>query len=199
MLLAHDGILANSETVSGAGAPRSGLRLLRIPVAEFDDFMKALAELGEVQRSKIDVQDITRSFSELEDQVRNMTAEVAGLRELLKKPTEKLADTLAVREQLAKATRELASLDARVKRMRAQAEYSTVTLRLLERSGYAGAVLPLGTSASRTLQDSWEAMIALARGTVLLFVFLLPWLLLIAVAALPLLAWRRRRRATASA
>jgi hypothetical protein len=199
LLKAHDGVVANAESVSRAGAPRTGVRRLRIPAAKFDDFLKGLGELGEVQRSKLDVQDVTRSYSELEEQLRDLTAEVAGLRDLLKKPTDKLADTLAVREHLSKVTREMAALKGRLERMRARAELSTVTLRLLERSGSGAGSPSLGTSASRTLSDSWDALLGCGRSALLLGVLLVPWLPLLAVAAVPLWIWRRRRRAAASA
>jgi hypothetical protein len=197
LLKDHDGVIANAETVSRAGAPRTGLRRLRIPVAKFDDFLKALGQLGELRRSKLDVQDVTRSFSELEEQLRDLTAEATGLRELLKKPADKLADTLAVREHLSKVTRELATLKGRLERMRAQAEYSTVTLRLLERSGNASGSTSLGTSASRAFSDSWDALLGCGRAAVLFCVMLVPWLPVLVVAAVPLWIWRRRRRAAA--
>ena len=63
--------------------------------------MKALPELGEVRRSKLEVQDVTRSHSELEEQIKNMKAEVEGLRGLLKKPTD-VGDTAAAFVMLAK-------------------------------------------------------------------------------------------------
>jgi hypothetical protein len=92
----HKGVLANSEISSFSGAPRAGFWRVRVPADEFDAFVKALAGLGELQRSRQDIQDVTRSHSELEEQIKNMTSEAEGLRELLKKPADKLADTLAV-------------------------------------------------------------------------------------------------------
>jgi hypothetical protein len=199
LLRRHDGILASAETVTRTGAPRSGLWRLRVPVDQFDDFLEALGGLGEVQRSKRDVQDVTRSYSELEEQIRNMAAEAKGLRQLLEKPAAKLADTLTVREQLAKVTREMKALEARLQRMRDQAEYSTVTLRMLERSGYlAGGGASLGTSAGRAFEGSWQTLIACARAVVVFAAVLGPWLPLAAVAVVPIWMWRRRRRATAS-
>jgi hypothetical protein len=195
LLQAHEGLVANAETVSRPGAPRTSLRRLRVPAARFDAFLTALNTLGELQRSKLDVQDVTRSHSELEDQLHNMTAEVAGLRELLQKPTDKLADTLAVREHLARVTREMAALKARLERMQAQAAYSTVTLRMLERSGYvAEGSASLGTAAARSFWNSWETLLVCARRVLLFLVMLGPWL---PVAALPALLglWRWRRPA----
>jgi hypothetical protein len=196
LLQAHEAAVANSETVSRAGAPRTSLWRLRVPVAQFDAFLKVLESLGELHRSRRDVQDVTRSHSELEEQIRNMTAEVAGLRTLLQKPTDKLADTLAVREQLSKVTREMEALKGRLQRMQAQAEYSTVTLRLLERSGHTLAdSASLGTAAARALGESWDAFVGFARAALLFLVKLGPWLPLPAVAA-GIGIWRWRRRAT---
>jgi hypothetical protein len=196
LLKAHDGIVAMSATVTRAGQPRTGLRRLRIPVAHFDAFLKALADLGEVQHTKLDVQDVTRSHSELEEQLRNLDSEVTGLRALLAKPAEKLADTLAVREQLGKVTREREALKARLERMQAQADYSTVTLRLLEWSGSAtSGGSDLGSAAARAFSGSWQMLIAAGRGTLLFLVRLVPWLPVVAIATVPFWIWRWRRRA----
>jgi hypothetical protein len=197
LVQAHEGIVANAETLSRSNAARAGLRRLRIPVARFDTFLKVLGDLGEVQRNKLDVQDVTRDHSELEEQIRNLTAEATGLRELLKKPSDKLADALAVREQLSKVTRETEGLKARWRRMQDQAEYSTVTLRLLERSAYTA--LPLSASMSLALRDSWGAFITAGRSAVVYSAMLLPWLPVAVIAGLPLWAWRRRRLRRAAA
>ena len=200
LLRAHDGVVASSEKVSRTGAPRLAVWHLRVPVAEFDAFMKALPKLGEVPRSKLEVQDVTRSHSELEEQIKNMKAEAEGLRGMLKKPTDKLADTLAVREQLSKVSRELAALEARLRRMQTRAEYSTVTLRMAERSDYGGwAGAPLGDSVERALRGSWETFVTAGRGAVLVVVWVLPWLVTAALAGLAVWMWRRRRRPAAAA
>jgi hypothetical protein len=204
ILKMHKGIVANSEINSYAGAPRTALWQVRVPVDEFEAFLQEMASVGEVQRSRRDVQDVTRSYSELEEQIKNRTSEVEGLRELLKKPTDKLADTLAVREQLFKVSGELESLKARVKRMQSEAELSTVVLRLRERKGYSPDGAPaLAASMSRAFLDSWQALVGCGRGVLLLVATLVPWLPVLVVVALPswllLRRWGRRRLVTPTA
>jgi hypothetical protein len=195
LLKSYDGIVANAEKTSRSGQPRSGIWRLRVPVAQFEACLQALASLGELQRSRLDVQDVTRSHSEMEDQIQNLEAEATGLRELLKKPTDKLADTLAAREQLSKLTREIAGLKARFERMQQQAAYSTVTLRLLERGGYvAEGSASLSTAAVRAFWQSCDRLIGLLRQALLAGVGVLPWLSLPLVLLAPIWAWRRLRR-----
>jgi hypothetical protein len=198
----HGGVLANSETVTDTGMPRAGLWRVRVPVDQFEAFLQAVGGVGEVLRSKRDVQDVTQSYSELEEQIKNLDSEADGLRELLKRPPERLADALAAREHLSKVTREREGLKARLKRMQAQAEYSTVVVRFRERKGYTSeTAAPLGTTLSRALGDSWDAFVAFGRGAVIVAVMLVPWTPLLAVGGG--LAWllvrrRARRRAVAA-
>jgi chromosome segregation ATPase len=201
ILKMHKGVLANSEISSFSGAPRAGLWRVRVPADEFDAFVKALAGLGELQRSRQDIQDVTRSHSELEEQIKNMTSEAEGLRELLKKPADKLADTLAVREQLAKVTREMEGLKARLKRMQSEAEYSTVIVRLRERNGYVADAAPsFATSISRAFSDSWQTLVSAGKATALLLTMLVPWIPVLGFVVVPtwLLLLRRGRRPLAT-
>jgi hypothetical protein len=194
LLRAHKGILANSEISTYSGAPRAGLWQVRVPTDDFEAFLKEFAGVGEMQRSRREVQDVTRSHSELEEQVKNMTSALKGLRELLKKPADKLADTLAVREQLFKVTRELDGLKARIQRMRSQAEYSTITLRLRERKGL-GPDTALAPSIVRAFHDSWQTLLSCGRGTILGLAMLVPWLPVVAlVCASAWVVGRRIRR-----
>jgi hypothetical protein len=196
ILKMHKGVVANSEVNSFSGAPRAGLWRVRVPADEFDAFLEALAALGELQRSKQDIQDVTRNHSELEEQIKNMTSEAEGLRELLRKPADKLADTLAVREQLAKVTRDMEGLKARLKRMQSEAEYSTVIVRLRERKGYVPDAAPtFATSISRAFSDSWQTLISSGKAIVLLLTMLVPWVPVLGfVVVLTWLLLRRRGR-----
>jgi hypothetical protein len=206
LLKSCHGIVASSEVSSSSGAPRVGVWRLRVPPNEFEGLVKAIAGLGEIERSQQEVQDASTSYSELEAQIKNMTSEVEGLRELAKKATNKLADTLAVREQLAKTTTTLEGLKARLERMKAEAEYSTILLRLRERKGYVSDVAPsFTTSISRAFSDSWQALVNCARTAAIVAVIIVPWLPVLFLAGLAgrlvlrLLTRRRVLAPTASA
>jgi hypothetical protein len=201
LLKSYHGIVANEEVRSYAGAPRVGLWRVRVPVDDFEAFLQALAGVGEPLRSSRDVQDVTRSHSEIEEQIKNLASEAEGLRELLKRPADKLADTLTAREHLLKVTNEMEGLKARLRRMQAQAEYSTVVVRLGERKGYVPDAAPsFGTSMSRAFSDSWQALLTCGRGAVLGTTMAVPWLPVVGVVAVPIwLVVRRHRRARTAA
>jgi hypothetical protein len=194
----YHGIIANAEITSSPGAPRSGVWRLRVPPDDFEAFVKALASLGELIRSQQELQDVTRSYSELEEQIKNKASEIEGLRELAKKPREKLAETLAVQEQLTKATNDLVSLKGRLERMRAQAEYSTVLLQLNERSGYVPETAPAaGIGIFRAFTDSWQLLLSCGRKLAIGIAMAVPWLPVIGLAIIAARVlgrrWSRRR------
>jgi hypothetical protein len=197
-LKANDGIVANAEISGQAGAPRSGLLRLRVPTDKFETFFKTVLFLGEIQRSQQVVQDVTRNHSEIEEQIKNLATEVEGLRVLLARPGEKLTDSLAVREHLAKVTNEREALRSRLMRMQAEAEYSTVILRLRERKDFVSDAAPgfLGT-VNRAFWDSVDVLLICTRKAAVAMAMAVPWLPLIGIVAflsrLALRRWRNRR------
>ncbi|MGV3724874.1 MAG: DUF4349 domain-containing protein, partial [Actinomycetota bacterium] len=59
MVQRHHGYVASTDVGGTPGAPRSGTWKLRVPVTEFEAFRKELEGLGELQRMRLDSQDVT--------------------------------------------------------------------------------------------------------------------------------------------
>jgi hypothetical protein len=196
----YGGDFADWETRGTPGTPRSGTWTVRVPAARFRTFMDAAQKLGELRLSKVDSEDITDRYYDLEVRIETDERERQALLKLLEKAAdEKLTDVLAVRDKLNEVEARLDQQKGQRKRWKQLVDLATIHITLRDRKDYVPPIVPdFGTRIGRTFQGSVEALLAFFRGVVLVVVALAPWLAVLAVPGLPLLIWwriRRRRRA----
>jgi hypothetical protein len=200
----HKGFVAQRDITGSVGSPRRGQWRIRIPTDQFDAFLKQLAEIGEVQRNKIDSKDVSEEFYDLEIRIRNKKSEEVELLKLQKEatdrlqkePTAKMADVLAVREKVDQARTEIERMQGRLQYLANLSEYTTVNLTLTElRANIDPRPVAFGTTLGRTFTSSLEMLVSFGQGIVLVIVALVPWLPVIAVIVIPCwLLLRRLRR-----
>src|SRR5262249_44905914 len=94
----RDGYVAQSDLRGEAGMRRNGTWTVRIPVARFDSFLEAMAQLGELTERRLDSEDVTDQYHDTAAEVRNYEAREQALRKLYREKIagSKLEDLLAV-------------------------------------------------------------------------------------------------------
>ena len=175
---------AEAEDRSGGYA---SLRL-RVPPAELDRTVTALAALGEETGRRLGSEDVTEQVVDLQARLATQRASVERVRALLAEATA-LGEVVQVEAELTRRTADLEALEARSAALDAQVDLATVTLSLEQRSagGVAGAALgPLDG-----LQGGWEALLTAGRLLGVAGGAVLPFLPLVLGAALLV---RRLRR-----
>jgi hypothetical protein len=197
----HKGYLSNSEIHNQPGSPRSGTWTVRVPTKQFEPFVQAVAKLGEVRNRNTNSQDITDAYHDQAARLKADEAEEQSLLELIKKPQEKIEDVMRVREQLRIVRNQIETSKSQLQRWDKDVDFSTVTVKLLDRRDYTPPLVPdFGSTVGRTFQGSVNALAAFGRGIVLTVVALAPWLAVLAVLGAPgFVVWRRRRAALAQA
>lgn len=190
------GYVAHQEVQGTAGAQRRGTWTVRAPLYEFDRLMADLEQLGDLQRSSRDAQDVTEAYTDLEARLRNKQSSEQRLLSHLEK-TGELKDTLEVERELSRVRGEVEQLQGQLNLLKNKTDLATIIITLQERLGYTPATTPnFTTQASRTFDGSWQAFRAFLRFLALLLVATVPWLCV----AVPILGaiwfWKRRRRAT---
>jgi hypothetical protein len=168
---------------------------VRVPADQFDAFVAAVVKLGELRRSHTDSQDITDQYYDVKAHIKTDEAEEAALLKLLEKaPNDKLQDLLAVRRELKEVRAQIEQQKGRVQRWDKETQLATVVVSFIDRKDYVPPVVPdFGTSIGRTFQGSIEALLTVGRVLVLAAVALAPWLVVLAVFALPVGLVLRRR------
>src|SRR4029078_6702104 len=81
----NGGYIVNSELAASTRQNRAGVWRVKIPVAKFDDFKKELAKLGQVEKDKVDTEDISDRYYDQEVVVKNLKAKEDRFRELYQK------------------------------------------------------------------------------------------------------------------
>lgn len=172
---------------------------LRVPAAKFTSVVDQLAGLGDEEQRGIDTQDVTEETLDLDARLASQRARVDSGRRLLAQ-AKTLADLVMLEGELAKREADLASLEAKKRRLADLTALSTVTAVLLDRGVAApGDDEPSGFLGG--LSAGWNALVASLRVVLTVLGAVLPWLVIL---GLPLLAvvWaarRARRRPVAAA
>ena len=164
----------------------------RVPAAGLDDFLADVQGLGTVENLSRQATDVTQQRIDLDARIGALTASITRLQELLEQ-ADTVTDLVAVETELANRQAELDALTAQRDYLADQVAMSTVTMTLMP-TVRAGGVQAPGFLAG--LQNGVAALGASIGIAITALGFLLPFLLILAVIAIPV-AWvivRRARR-----
>jgi hypothetical protein len=192
--------IAKSEMRGSPGSPRSGTWTIRVPVEHFDLFMDEIGQVGELRLSRTDSDDITDRYYDLKAHLKNNEVEEEGLQKLYleKSATGKLEDLLAVRRELRNIRGDIERQKGQLQRWDKETEYATITIIMYDRKEYVPTTAPtFGTSITRTFSGSWESLVTLGKGIVLVVVAVTPWLPVVGIIVVS--AWVGIRRANRKA
>lgn len=177
-----DGRVDSRSEDAGSGTGRALTSImLRVPVAKLDEVVRELKTLGTVENASTSADDVTAQRVDMDARIRALQTSVERLLAIMRDAGD--PDALITAESaLSERQAELDSLRAQREALGDQIAYSTVDV-----SFYAEQV---GGPAPKEyvgffgqVQRGWEAMVAVAGGAVLLLGLMLPWLLVLAVAA----------------
>ena len=188
------GYVSHQEVSGTAGSRRHGTWTVRVPQTRFDQVMADLEQLGELQRSSRDAQDVTEAYTDLEARLKNKQSSEQRLLSHLEK-TGELKDTLEVERELSRVRGEVEQLQGQLNLLKNKTDLATIILTIQERAGFTPTTTPtFSTQVSRTFAESWEAFGVFLRFIALCVVAAVPWL----CAVTPILAgvwfWKRRRK-----
>ncbi|WP_433652773.1 DUF4349 domain-containing protein [Micromonospora zamorensis] len=165
---------------------------LRVPAPKFAGVVEEIAKLGRQQSREINTQDVTEETVDLDARITSQRARVDSARRLLTRATS-ITDLVSLENELGRREADLASLEAKKRRLADLTALSTITVSL------AGPAAKAAEEKAETgflvgLKGGWKAFVASL--TVLLTVLgaLLPWLVALGVPLGVLLVMLRRRR-----
>ncbi|MET8467043.1 DUF4349 domain-containing protein, partial [Micromonospora zamorensis] len=165
---------------------------LRVPAPKFAGVVEEIAKLGRQQNREINTQDVTEETVDLDARITSQRARVDSARRLLTRATS-ITDLVSLENELGRREADLASLEAKKRRLADLTALSTITVSL------AGPAAKAADEKAETgflvgLKGGWKAFVVSL--TVLLTVLgaLLPWLVALGVPLGVLLVVLRRRR-----
>jgi hypothetical protein len=193
---AHGGYVAGSQSDAAEGERRQGTLTVRVPAHRFDEVLGGVKAVGKVLTDKVDVQDVTKAYFDLETRLRVKRDTEGRLREILRTRTARLSDVLEAERELARVTEEIEGLEGARRFYDQQVAFATVVVSLQEPRS---VVRPSSLAPVReALRESLRLMSLSVAALIYLVVFAAPWA---AVLVPAWVAWRavRRRRAARAA
>lgn len=192
---AAGGIVSTAKTEESGPTP-SGAVTLRVPVASFEDVVAKVRGLdAEVRSATTSGQDVTAQYSDLQVQIKTLTAARDRFLLILSKATT-VGDILSVQQRVDDTTGKIDRLEGQRRVLAAQSDMATLDVSVTQRDD--PAVAPQQRSDNGlavAFRDAWhgfthgvEALVAIS-GQVLLLVICLG----LALVALRL-GWRLTRR-----
>ncbi|WP_457098355.1 DUF4349 domain-containing protein [Microbacterium sp. P5_E9] len=166
---------------------------IRVPADQLSAVVDDLSELGEVTASSISRQDVTQQTVDLRARTEAAQASVDRLTELMSQAAS-VADLIAVEAALAERQATLESYQQQLEYFEGQVAMSTLTVTLVPVTEPVEAD-PAGFTDG--LIAGWNGLVATLNGIVIAFGFLIPWIVVVGLAAL--IVWwivraiRRRR------
>lgn len=136
-----------SESTSGQKpttentAGRSSSFVLRVPVANYDNFLNGIVAIGKLQSKNIYASDISSNYYDNEARIAVLEEREAKLNEYLKNATN-IEDQITIEQELSDVLYQLDELKGTQRGMDKQVEYATVSVYLYETAEAAN----LGTS-----------------------------------------------------
>jgi hypothetical protein len=155
-----------------SGAGRVLTATLRVPADRMDPALVELRKLGRVEQESQTGEEVTRQYVDLVARLGNARNTEQRLIEVLRQRTGRVADILAVEQEIARVRGEIERMEAQRKGLETQVSFATVQLHLQEEHTAALEVAPPSTG-NRLWNDLVAGYHTLAESALGLLAFLL--------------------------
>lgn len=202
ILARHHGYAAQLSASTAENAQRSITASLRVPANELAAALVEFKTLGHVETESQSGEEVTQQHADLVARLKNSRGTEQRLQAILLQRTGKIADVLAVEEEISRVRGEIEEMEAEQKSLEHRVDFATVELRISEE--FKAQLDNSSPSASTRIHNSlvagYKNAVEALLGFVLFFAesgpTLLIWLVILLVPALLLV--RRFRRAAAA-
>jgi hypothetical protein len=213
ILAAAGGMISDAE-ISHYGAYLSAALTLRVPAESLDRVLRELRALGKVEHEGLGTEDVTRQYVDTDARLRNLTQTETRLRALLDSQTGNLSSILEVEREITRVRGEIEVLTSQLQQLDERVALSTIRLGLREEApdlvhepdDMWKPMRALGRNALAILEVSVGALVSFLAALAMGVLYLLPWLVPVALVLALKPRWRRglagllrRRKRTAGA
>jgi hypothetical protein len=186
-----DALVADVRVSHNAARGSDAQLTVRVPAAQFAPALAALKRLGDIKRTSVSTEDVTKAYADLETRLAVTEETVKRLRALLADRTGKLTDVLEVERELARVVTQLEAMKGERRYYDQRVAISTIAISLYEpnairRPGFVSGVRGAFQSSITALTTSLELLIYLLT-------FVAPWALIASLAWWIRQRWRARR------
>lgn len=178
------GYITNSNTSVNASGKKFGAVTIRITSDKFDVMLKDMNNFGKVLNSQINGNDVTSEYVDLQARMTTQSELEKRLLTLLNERTAKLVDVVEVEEKLAEVRETIEQTQGRMKYLKNQTDFSTLTVSVYEpslmtTSSGGGFFYEIGRGFSKGLKGFTEIL----SGMITFSIALLPIIILLLILA----------------
>lgn len=127
-----NGYVTNSTSQLNASGKKQGNITIRVSADKFDGLIDELGKIGKVMNQNISGKDVTEEFMDAEARLKTQRELEARLLQLLSEKTANLTAVVEVEQKLASVRENIEKTEGRMRYLKDQASYSTLTLSLYE-------------------------------------------------------------------
>lgn len=173
------GFVQKANVTGNSGSRRTGSWTLRIPSQSYREFLASAGKLGEVVSLNEQAREVTAEFHDVDARIRNKLREEERLNKILEERPGKLDDVLSVEREVSRVREEIERMQGRLRVLRDQTSYSTISLTVTEIQHYAPPAAPsFGTQIRRQWDSTVTSLTDAFQATVLWSIAVGPWLLI---------------------
>lgn len=187
------GYLESSDEYTRANSTRSVSLTLRIPQENYESFLEAVAQAGNVTSRSQQAEDVTAQYMDLEARLANLTAQRSRLQQL-QQQAETLSDLLEIESSLSDVQYQIESWQSQLDWYSDQVECCTVYIDLREVQTYSPTTESFGARIASAFGEGWEAFVTGAQDLSVNLIYAWPVVLLLAAAAVTAVVIYRRRK-----
>ncbi|MFC4148400.1 DUF4349 domain-containing protein [Micromonospora mangrovi] len=186
------GFVGGDQRRSDESSSRAELQL-RVPAAKFTTVVDDLARLGRQQQREVHTEDVTEETVDLDARIISQRARVESARKLLARAGS-TSELVSLENELGRREADLASLEAKKRRLADLTALSTITVTFVGKDAPAEDT-PDETGFLVGLRGGWKAFVASLTVALTVLGALLPWLVLLGLPLTALIVVLRRRGA----
>jgi hypothetical protein len=189
---AAGGFVGGDKRNSGSGSQEATLEL-RVPAPKFSPVVEQLAGLGKEEQRGINTDDVTEETIDLEARLATQQARVDSGRKLLAQ-AKSLSDLVMLEREVATREADLASLQAKKRRLADLTALSTITVVLLDPQATVAPKEDGPPGFLAGLENGWKGLLASLAVLLTVLGWLLPWLIALGLPAWGIIWLYRRYR-----
>ena len=163
------GYMESSDEYSSSGSSRSVSLTLRIPQENYESFLAAVVETGNVTYKSQQAEDVTAQYMDIEARLDSLKEQRTRLQEL-KASADNLSDLLQIESSLSDVQYQLESYQSQLDWYSKQVECCTVYLSLEEVQTYTPVEEGFGSRILNALQEGWSSFVSTVQSAAVFLV-----------------------------
>ena len=187
------GYLESSSEYSDAGNSRSVSLTYRVPQQNYENFLAAVAEAGNVTYKNQQADDVTAQYMDVETRLENLKNQRTRLQQL-QQQADNLSDLLEIESSLTDVQSQIESWQSQMDWYNDQVEECTVYVSLSEVSTYSPPSEGFGSRFVRALSAGWQNFVDGLQQVIVALAGAWPVVVIAAAACAGFVAWKKKKK-----